>query len=116
MSVEIRHPAFESVVGPSVEFEKLGTGFLFTEGPLWNADRASICCSATCRGTGSAAGRPRRCRRVQEPEQQVERPDLGREGRLLACEHATSRVTRTEPDGRITVLASSLRRQGAEQS
>ena len=37
MTVEIRHPAFESVVGPSVEFEKLGTGFLFTEGPLWNA-------------------------------------------------------------------------------
>ena len=28
-----------------------------------------------------------------------------REGRLLACEHATSRVTRTEPDGSITVLA-----------
>ena len=38
--------------------------------------------------------------------QQVERPRLGPQGRLLACEHATSRVTRTEPDGRITVLAS----------
>jgi len=37
MTVEIRHPAFESVVGASVEFEKLGTGFLFTEGPLWQA-------------------------------------------------------------------------------
>ena len=29
-----------------------------------------------------------------------------REGRLLCCEHATSRLTRTEPDGRVTVLAS----------
>ena len=29
-----------------------------------------------------------------------------RQGRLVACEHATSRVTRTEADGRITVLAS----------
>ena len=28
-----------------------------------------------------------------------------REGRLLACEHATSRVTRTERDGRIVPLA-----------
>ncbi len=26
-------------------------------------------------------------------------------GRLLACEHLTRRITRTEPDGRITVLA-----------
>ena len=37
MNVEIRHAIFKSVVGPSVQFEKLGTGFLFTEGPLWNA-------------------------------------------------------------------------------
>ena len=36
MTVEVRHPAFASVVGPLVEFEELGTGFLFTEGPLWN--------------------------------------------------------------------------------
>jgi gluconolactonase len=28
-----------------------------------------------------------------------------RQGRLIACEHATSRVTRTEPDGRIVALA-----------
>src|SRR4026208_2408213 len=28
-----------------------------------------------------------------------------RQGRLLACEHASSQVSRTEPDGRITPLA-----------
>jgi gluconolactonase len=28
-----------------------------------------------------------------------------RQGRLLACEHASSQVTRTEPDGRITPIA-----------
>lgn len=31
---------------------------------------------------------------------------LDREGRLLACEHATSRLTRTERDGAVTVVAS----------
>jgi sugar lactone lactonase YvrE len=31
-----------------------------------------------------------------------------RQGRLLACEHLTRRVTRTEYDGRITVLADSF--------
>jgi gluconolactonase len=34
------------------------------------------------------------------------------QGRLLACEHASSRLTRTEADGRITVLASTY--QGRE--
>ena len=31
-----------------------------------------------------------------------------REGRLITCEHDTRRVTRTEPDGRITVLIDSF--------
>ncbi len=30
---------------------------------------------------------------------------LDREGRLISCEQGNRRVTRTEPDGRITVLA-----------
>ncbi|WP_316295316.1 SMP-30/gluconolactonase/LRE family protein [Aestuariicoccus sp. MJ-SS9] len=30
-----------------------------------------------------------------------------REGRLVTCEHGTRRVTRTEPDGKITVIADS---------
>ena len=34
--VEIRDKRFESVVGSSVEFERLATGCIFTEGPLWH--------------------------------------------------------------------------------
>ena len=37
MSVEIRDPRFRDVVGASVTLERLATGFLFTEGPLWHA-------------------------------------------------------------------------------
>jgi gluconolactonase len=32
-----------------------------------------------------------------------------REGRLVSCEHGARRVTRTEPDGKITVLADNFR-------
>lgn len=32
---------------------------------------------------------------------------VDRQGRLLSCEHGTRRVTRTEPDGSVTVLADS---------
>ena len=34
MNVEIRHRRFASVAGADIEFEQVGTGFLFTEGPL----------------------------------------------------------------------------------
>ena len=37
------------------------------------------------------------------------------QGRLVSCEHGARRVTRTEHDGTITVLADSLRRQAAQQ-
>ena len=36
-NIEVRNQKFQSVVGNSVEIEKLATGFLFTEGPLWHA-------------------------------------------------------------------------------
>jgi gluconolactonase len=106
MSVEIRHPAFASVVGPSVEFEKLGTGFLFTEGPLWNAAGQYLLFS------DMPGDRIRRWSadggvvEFRNPSNKSNGLTWDREGRLLACEHATSRVTRTEPDGRVTVLAS----------
>lgn len=41
----------------------------------------------------------------REPSGQSNGLTLDREGRLIACEHQTRRVTRTEPDGTITVLA-----------
>src|SRR6267154_4381296 len=36
MNVEIRDPRFTSVVGAEVQFDKIATGFRFTEGPLWH--------------------------------------------------------------------------------
>lgn len=106
MSVEIRHPAFESVVGPSVAFEKLATGFLFTEGPLWNADGHYLLFS------DMPGDRIRRWSKdggvveFRSPSNKSNGLTWDHQGRLLACEHATSHVTRTEADGSITVLAS----------
>ena len=68
---------------------------------------ANICCSATCRATGSRRwSADTGVVEFRNPSNKSNGLTWDREGRLLACEHATSRVTRTEPDGRITVLAS----------
>ncbi len=106
MSVEIRRSRFTSVVGASVEIEKLATGFLFTEGPLWHAAEKYLLFSDMpgdhLRRWSAGDG----VTTFRQPCAQSNGLAWDREGRLLVCEHATSRLTRTEADGRSTVLAS----------
>jgi len=106
--VEIRDRGFAAVVGEAVSFEQIGTGYLFTEGPLWNPRDQSLLFSDmpgnqirrwTAKG-GVAVFR--------KPSSMSNGLVWDAEGRLLACEHATSRVTRTEKDGSLTVIASHL--------
>lgn len=106
MSVEIRDPAFERIVGTSVELERLGTGFLFTEGPLWHPRERYLLFSDMPGDIIRRWSAREGIRTYREPSNKANGLTWDRQGRLLACEHATSRVTRTEPDGSITVLAS----------
>jgi gluconolactonase len=106
MNVEIRDKRFTDVVGTAVEFETLGSGFLFTEGPLWQPQERYLLFS-------DIPGDHLRRWSAKDGVTTFRRPcnksnglTRDRQGRLLACEHATSRVTRTEADGRITVIAS----------
>ena len=36
MGVQVNDPAFLELVDEDAELERLGTGFTFTEGPIWN--------------------------------------------------------------------------------
>ena len=105
-STEIRDPHFETVVGRSVEFEKLATGFLFTEGPLWHADERYLLFSDMPGDHLRRWSEARGVETFRKPCNMSNGLTWDRQGRLLVCEHATSRVTRTEPDGGITVIAS----------
>jgi gluconolactonase len=105
-SVEIRDSRFASVVGKPVAVEKLATGFLFTEGPLWHAGDRYLLFSDIpgdhLRRWSADGG----VTTFRKPCGQSNGLAWDREGRLIACEHATSRLTRTEMNGDITVLAS----------
>jgi gluconolactonase len=106
MTVEIRDGRFVEVVGPEVAYESLADGFLFTEGPLWDPRNRRLLFSdipGDLIAQWSEAGGKGVFR---SPSNMANGLAWDREGRLLCCEHATSRLTRTEGDGRITVLAS----------
>lgn len=103
------HPDFAAILRPDSTVRRLATGMAFTEGPVWveaeqcvlftdipnnaimrwHAERGlDVYCSNSHFAIGLY---------------------LDLEGRLIACEHTTRRLTRYEPDGRITILANGYR-------
>lgn len=89
----------------TVSFEKLGTGFLFTEGPLWHPTGKFLLFSDMpgdhLRRWSATDG----VTTFRKPCHKSNGLTYDRQGRLLVCEHATSQVTRTEADGRSVPLA-----------
>ncbi len=82
------------------EVELVNDGFEFTEGPIWHPEEgllfSDIPADIIYRADGSV---------FREPSGKSNGLTLDNEGRLIACEHWNRRVTRTEADGSITVLA-----------
>lgn len=110
MSVEIRDRRFEDIVGDAA-CERLADGFKFIEGPVWDWERNGLLFSDIPGNAlmqwSSASG----ASVFRAPSDMTNGMAWDRDRRLLCCEHATSRVTRTETDGRITVIASDYRGQ-----
>ncbi len=105
MNVEIRDGRFRAVVGDDVEIEEVGSGFEFTEGPIWNHVEKHIVFS-DIPGNTMRRWRPDGSIEIwRQPSNMANGNTYDGEGRIVTCEHATSRVTRTESDGSVTVLA-----------
>ena len=106
MNVAMRDPRFAAVIGDAVEFECLADSFLFTEGPAWDARGQRLIFSDIPGDTMYQWSRAGGVQVFRRPSRKANGLTWDREGRLLSCEHATSRVTRLEPNGALTVLAS----------
>ncbi len=104
---EIIDPRFRAYVIPIAWLETLHTGMRWAEGPVWFADMRCLIWSDI------PNNRLMRWCETSAAPVDVFRADSNfangntrdRQGRLVSCEHRTRRVTRTEPDGSITVLA-----------
>jgi gluconolactonase len=106
VTVERFDCAIDRIVDREPRVDVVGQGYLFTEGPVWHPREhwlifSDIPANRLYRWS-EAAG----VTLFREPTNMTNGNTLDREGRLLSCEHASSRVTRTGHDGRIEVLAS----------
>jgi len=99
-------PSFERYRVSLAKVERLATGMRWAEGPVWLGDTRSLiwsdvpgdCMYRWDEATGQTSA-------FRKPSNNANGNTRDRQGRLVTCEHLTRRVTRTEYDGRITVLA-----------
>ena len=99
MVVDAKSDAIYDLVDRDVEVEQLGTGFTFTEGPVWNPDGQFLLFSDMPADTRRRWDERDGVRVVASPSNKSNGMTIDRDGRLLVCEHVTSSVVRMDPDG-----------------
>jgi len=104
---EIEDPIFNSFVQFNAPVKQIATGYDWVEGPVWMGDANCLLFSDIpgnrmmrwVPGVGISVFRA--------PSNFTNGHTRDRQGRLVSCEHGMRRVTRTEWDGTITVIADS---------
>ena len=105
-AIETTDPRFGKYVIGNAAVERLWTGARWSEGPAWFGDGRYLvfsdipnnCMLRWTEETGAVSI-------FRVPSNNANGNTRDRQGRLVTCEHGTRRVTRTEHDGRVTVLA-----------
>ena len=102
---EATDPAFNAFVLGNAPVKQLATGYDWVEGPVWFGDANCLLFSdipnnKILRWTPDVG-----ITTYRNPSNYANGHTRDREGRLISCEHGSRRVTRTEYDGRITVIA-----------
>ena len=99
MAVDVRSEQLNDLVDPGVEVEQLGTGFTFTEGPIWYPSGSFLLFSDMPADTRRRWDEQGGVRVVASPSNKGNGMTLDADGRLIVCEHSTSSVVRMDPDG-----------------
>ena len=109
MSIDVRDPRFRQIVNEDAVVERLATGFEFTEGPVWHPHEKFLIFSDMPGDHMRRWTPPEGISTFRKPCNMANGNAYDRQGRLVTCEHASSRVTRTEHDGTIVPLATHYR-------
>lgn len=104
--VKIIDPSFAKYRLPLAKVEQIATGLRWSEGPVWFGDGRYLLWSDIPSNrimrwdeeTGAMSV-------FRKPSHNSNGNTRDRQGRLITCEHDARRVTRTEYDGAITVIA-----------
>jgi sugar lactone lactonase YvrE len=96
---------FGDIVPKSSKLEKIATGFMFTEGPVWDASQGCLFFSDIPANKIRKWTKAKGAELIREPSGKSNGLTIDKQGRLIACEHANRRVSRTEKDGTVVTIA-----------
>jgi len=102
---------FEDLIDPYAPVGQVGTGFTFTEGPIWHPVDHHLLFSDMPGDVRRRWDARRGVVEVMRPANKCNGMTYDAELNLIVCEHATSSLIRERPDGRREVLAAHVQGQ-----
>jgi gluconolactonase len=102
---QVDDPRFRNLVQKNARLHQVATGFEWTEGPVWFADHQHLFFSDIPANRMMRLTLDGQLSVFRYPSDYSNGNTRDRQGRLVTCQHGTRSVTRTEPDGTLTVLA-----------
>ena len=106
MTIEVFDNAALHLLDVAAPIERIATGFVFTEGALWHGPEQALYFSDIIGDCQHRWDQHQGLSEFRRPSRMANGNTWDRQGRMLTCEHASSRVVRAEPDGQLSVLAS----------
>ncbi len=100
------HPQSPKVYELVNSLEKLGSGFWFTEGPVWNQKGQFLLFSDMPGDVRRRWSEAEGVTEVMRPSNKCNGLTYDAQGNLIVCEHATSTLVRETPDGKRETIAS----------
>jgi len=88
------------------ELERVGTGFIFTEGPIWNKEGSFLLFSDMPGDVRRRWSEKDGVKEVMKPSNKCNGMTYDADGNLIVCEHVTSALVRERPDGKRETIAS----------
>lgn len=105
---DVVDPRFKDCIPGTVQLDKLATGTRWAEGPAWFGAGRYLLWSDIPNDRMMRWDETDGSTSVfRQPCNNTNGHTVDRQGRLISCEHRGRRITRTEPDGSITVLVDS---------
>ena len=95
-----------SLVERGYKIEKIATGFVFTEGPVWNKEKEFLLFSDVRGNVRIKWSKKNKTEEAMRPSNKCNGMTYDREGNLIVCEHITSTVVKEYPDGKRETIAS----------
>ncbi|MBV9982661.1 isochorismatase family protein [Bradyrhizobium sp.] len=104
-------PEFETLIDPYAPVGQVGTGFDFTEGPIWHPLEQFLLFSDMPADVRRRWDPRRGVVEVRRPSNKCNGMTYDAELNLIVCEHATSSLVRERPGGQREIIASHYENQ-----